>query len=33
MTSTYRRFSPDYDNYTARMDDDQAEQQKDIQVA
>ena len=33
MSSTYQRFSPDYDNYTTRMDDDQAEQQKDIQVA
>ena len=32
MSSTYRRFSPDYDSYTARMDD-QTEQQKDTQVA
>lgn len=32
MSSTYRRFSPDYDSYTARMDE-QTEQQKDIQVA
>jgi len=32
MTSTYRRFSPDYDSYTARMDDNQTEQQKDTQV-
>ncbi len=33
MTSTYQRFSPDYDSYTARMDEDQTEQQKDTQVA
>ncbi len=33
MTSTYRRFSPDYNSYTARMDEDQTEQQKDTQVA
>ncbi len=33
MSSTYQRFSPDYDNYTARMDDDQTEQQKGTQVA
>ena len=32
MTSTYRRFSPDYNSYTARMDEDQTEQQKDTQV-
>src|SRR2546421_480418 len=32
MSSTYRRFSPDYDSYTARMDD-QTEQQKDTRVA
>src|SRR5579859_2902105 len=32
MTSTYQRFSPDYDSYIARMDDDQTEQQKDTQV-
>ncbi len=33
MSSTYRRFSPDYNSYTARMDEDQTEQQKDTQVA
>src|SRR6266702_2728051 len=33
MSSTYRRFSPDYDSYTARMDDNQTEQQKGTQVA
>ena len=33
MTSTYRRFSPDYNSYTDRMDEDQTEQQKDTQVA
>src|SRR6266567_5636633 len=33
LTSTYRRFSPDYDSYTARMDDNQTEQQKGTQVA
>jgi len=33
MSSTYQRFSPDYDKYRARMDDDQTEQQKDAQVA
>jgi len=33
MSSTYRRLSPDYDNYTTRMDDDQTEQQKGTQVA
>ncbi len=33
MSSTYQRFSPDYDSYTARMDDNQTEQQKDTQVA
>jgi methylglyoxal synthase len=33
MSSTYRRFSPDYDSYTARMDEDETEQQKDTQVA
>ncbi len=32
MSSTYRRFSPDYNSYTARMDEDQTEQQKDTQV-
>jgi methylglyoxal synthase len=32
MSSTYRRFSPDYNSYTARMDEDQAEQHKDTQV-
>ncbi len=33
MSSTYQRFSPDYDKYRARMDEDQTEQQKDAQVA
>src|SRR6266478_6038853 len=33
LSSTYQRFSPDYDKYRARMDDDQTEQQKDAQVA
>ncbi len=33
MSSTYQRFSPDYDKYTARMDEDHTEQQKDTQVA
>lgn len=33
MSSTYRRFSPDYNSYTARMDEDQTEQQKGTQVA
>jgi methylglyoxal synthase len=33
MSSTYQRFSPDYDNYIARMDDDQTEQQKGVQFA
>jgi methylglyoxal synthase len=32
MSSTYRRLSPDYDSYIARMDEDQTEQQKDTQV-
>src|SRR5260370_20754121 len=32
MSSTYRRFSPGYNSYTARMDEDQTEQQKDTQV-
>jgi methylglyoxal synthase len=32
MSSTYRRHSPDYDSYIARMDEDQTEQQKDTQV-
>ena len=32
MSSTYRRLSPDYDSYIARMDEDQTEQQKDAQV-
>jgi methylglyoxal synthase len=33
MSSTYQRFSPDYDNYTTRMDEDHTEQYKDTQVA
>ena len=33
MSSTYQRFAPDYYSYTARMDDDQGEQQKGTQVA
>jgi len=33
MSSTYQRLYPDYDSYTARMDDDLAEQQKGTQVA
>jgi methylglyoxal synthase len=33
MSSTYQRFSPDYDNYTTRMDEDHTEQHKDTQVA
>jgi len=33
MSSTYQRFSPDYYSYTARMDDDQREQEKGTQVA
>src|SRR6266852_6316392 len=33
LASTYQRFSPDYDKYTARMDEDHTEQQKDTQVA
>jgi methylglyoxal synthase len=28
MSSAYRRLSPDYDRYTARLDNDQGEQQK-----
>src|SRR6266568_2268557 len=33
LSSSYQRFSPDYDSYTARMDDNQTEQQKGTQVA
>jgi len=33
LSGTYQRFSPDYHSYTARMNEDQAEQLKNAQVA
>jgi len=33
LSGTYQRFSPDYHSYTARMNEDQAEQLKSAQVA
>jgi methylglyoxal synthase len=33
LSDTYERFSPDYHSYTARMDEDQEEQQRGTQIA
>ena len=33
LSGTYERFSPDYHSYTARMDEDQEEQQRGTQIA
>jgi methylglyoxal synthase len=32
LSSTYQRFSPDYHQYTARMDADQVEQQQEVHI-
>lgn len=32
LSSTYQRFSPDYRQYTARMDADQVEQQQEVHI-